>query len=56
MLEEGVDVLECGVEIMATPPGKPSFNNSLLSGGEKALTAVAVGFNAEIQCPQDRPQ
>src|SRR2546421_2455303 len=41
-LEEGVDVLECGVEIMATPPGKPSFNNSLLSGGEKALTAVAL--------------
>jgi chromosome segregation protein len=42
MLEEGIDVLECGVEIMATPPGKPSFNNSLLSGGEKALTAVAL--------------
>jgi len=42
MLEEGVDILECGVEIIATPPGKPSFNNSLLSGGEKALTAVAL--------------
>jgi chromosome segregation protein len=42
VLEEGVDVLECGVEILATPPGKPSFNNSLLSGGEKALTAVAL--------------
>jgi chromosome segregation protein len=42
MLEEGVDVLDCGVEIVATPPGKPSFNNSLLSGGEKALTAVAL--------------
>jgi chromosome segregation protein len=41
-LEEGVDVLESGVEIIATPPGKPSFNNSLLSGGEKALTAVAL--------------
>ena len=27
---------------MATPPGKPQFNNSLLSGGEKALTAVAL--------------
>ncbi|HTN76984.1 MAG TPA: hypothetical protein VL096_17115, partial [Pirellulaceae bacterium] len=42
VLEEGVDILECGVEIIATPPGKPSFNNSLLSGGEKALTAVAL--------------
>jgi chromosome segregation protein len=42
VLEEGVDVLECGVDIIATPPGKPSFNNSLLSGGEKALTAVAL--------------
>jgi chromosome segregation protein len=42
VLEEGVDVLDCGVEIIATPPGKPSFNNSLLSGGERALTAVAL--------------
>jgi chromosome segregation protein len=42
VLEEGIDVLDCGVEIIATPPGKPSFNNSLLSGGEKALTAVAL--------------
>jgi chromosome segregation protein len=42
VLEEGVDVLEAGVEIIATPPGKPSFSNSLLSGGEKALTAVAL--------------
>lgn len=42
VLEEGVDVLESGVEILATPPGKPSFNNTLLSGGEKALTAVAL--------------
>jgi chromosome segregation protein len=41
-LEEGVDVLEAGVDIIATPPGKPSFNNSLLSGGEKALTAVSL--------------
>ncbi len=30
------------MEIIATPPVKPSFNNSLLSGGEKALTAVAL--------------
>jgi chromosome segregation protein len=42
ILEEGDDPLEAGVEIVATPPGKPSFSNSLLSGGEKALTAVAL--------------
>ncbi|QEG41769.1 chromosome segregation protein SMC [Roseimaritima ulvae] len=42
ILEESDDPLEAGVEIVATPPGKPSFSNSLLSGGEKALTAVAL--------------
>ncbi len=42
VLEEGEDVLECGVEIVATPPGKTALSNSLLSGGEKALTAVAL--------------
>ncbi|MCM2371407.1 chromosome segregation protein SMC [Aporhodopirellula aestuarii] len=42
VLEESDDPLEAGVEIVATPPGKPSFSNSLLSGGEKALTAVAL--------------
>ena len=42
ILEESDDPLDAGVEIVATPPGKPSFSNSLLSGGEKALTAVAL--------------
>jgi chromosome segregation protein len=42
VLEEGEDVLECGVDIIATPPGKTALSNSLLSGGEKALTAVAL--------------
>ncbi len=42
ILEADVDPLEAGVEIIATPPGKPEFNNSLLSGGEKALTAVSL--------------
>ncbi len=42
VLEESEDPLEAGVDIVATPPGKPSFSNSLLSGGEKALTAVAL--------------
>ena len=42
VLEPDVDPLEAGVDIIATPPGKPEFNNSLLSGGEKALTAVSL--------------
>jgi chromosome segregation protein len=42
VLEEGVDVLDAGVEIISNPPGKPAFSNSLLSGGEKALTALAL--------------
>jgi chromosome segregation protein len=42
VLEDSDDPLEAGVEIVATPPGKPNISNSLLSGGEKALTAVAL--------------
>jgi chromosome segregation protein len=42
VLEEGVDVLEAGIEIMARPPGKETRNISLLSGGEKTLTCVAL--------------
>jgi len=41
-MEEGKDVLDGGVDIVANPPGKPSFSNSLLSGGEKAMTAVSL--------------
>ncbi len=39
------DLLETGVTIMARPPGKRVSNISLLSGGEKALTAVALVFS-----------
>jgi chromosome segregation protein len=42
VLEANEDVLECGIDIVATPPGKTELSNSLLSGGEKALTAVAL--------------
>ena len=42
VLEDPNDVLNCGVEVIATPPGKIALSNSLLSGGEKALTAVAL--------------
>ncbi|AXI84255.1 chromosome segregation protein SMC [Xylella taiwanensis] len=38
------DLLDTGVAIMARPPGKRVSNISLLSGGEKAMTAVALVF------------
>ncbi|MFZ5662504.1 MAG: chromosome segregation protein SMC [Pseudomonadota bacterium] len=40
----GEDLLDTGVAIMARPPGKRVSNISLLSGGEKAMTAVALVF------------
>ena len=44
-LEDENNVLECGIEIIAEPPGKKLQNITLLSGGEKALTAVAILFS-----------
>jgi chromosome segregation protein len=40
----GEDLLDTGVAIMARPPGKRVSNITLLSGGEKALTAVSLVF------------
>ncbi len=43
-LEDDVDILDAGVEIIACPPGKDPASITLLSGGEKAMTAVALLF------------
>jgi chromosome segregation protein len=42
VLEPDVDLLEAAVEIVARPPGKEPRNISLLSGGEKTMTCVAL--------------
>ncbi len=43
-LEDEQDVLRCGVEIRVQPPGKTLRTISLLSGGERALVAIALYF------------
>lgn len=44
LLEENVDILEAGIEIMAQPPSKELRSITLLSGGEKVMTTVALLF------------
>ena len=44
VLEEGDDVLECGIEMIAQPPGKKLGSVSLMSGGEKSMAALALLF------------
>ena len=44
MLENEEDVLNCAIEIKAQPPGKKLQNLTLLSGGERCLTAIALLF------------
>jgi chromosome segregation protein len=44
LLEDSDCPLECGIEIIARPPGKEPCSISLLSGGEKTMTAVALLF------------
>jgi chromosome segregation protein len=41
----GEDLLDTGVAIMARPPGKRNSTIHLLSGGEKAMTAIALVFS-----------
>ncbi|NUZ07779.1 chromosome segregation protein SMC [Piscinibacter koreensis] len=40
----GDEILDAGVQVMAQPPGKKNSSIQLLSGGEKALTAIALVF------------
>jgi len=44
VLEDPENILECGIEIIAQPPGKKLQNMMLLSGGERAMTAIALLF------------
>ncbi len=44
VLENPDDVLESGIDIIAQPPGKKLQNMMLLSGGERAMTAIAILF------------
>jgi len=50
-LIEAEDPLEAGLEIMAKPPGKKPVTLSLLSGGEQALTALALIFAVFLTNP-----
>jgi len=44
ILEDETNILECGIDIHVQPPGKKLQNMMLLSGGEKAFTAIALLF------------
>ncbi len=50
LLDEG-DPLECGIEVIAKPPGKKLQSITLLSGGERSMTAVALLFSIYMVKP-----
>jgi len=45
LIMTGEEILDAGVQVMAQPPGKRNTSIHLLSGGEKALTAIALVFS-----------
>lgn len=45
LLLTGEEILDAGIQVMAHPPGKRNSSIHLLSGGEKALTAIALVFS-----------
>lgn len=51
ILVEDIEAGEMGIDIIAKPPGKKSQNVTLLSGGEKALTAVSLIFSIFLVKP-----
>ncbi len=51
VLTDESDPLECGIEIIAKPPGKQLQSITLLSGGEKTMTAVAMLFSIYMVKP-----
>jgi len=45
LMMSGEEILDCGMQVLARPPGKKNTTIHLLSGGEKALTAIALVFS-----------
>ena len=45
LLKNEEDPLECGIDIIARPPGKRPQSVTLLSGGERTMTAVSLLFD-----------
>ena len=51
ILQDESDPLECGIEVIAKPPGKKLQSISLMSGGERSMTAVALLFSIYMVKP-----